>query len=505
MAAQSNSKILLQGGTLLIHDANNHVVPTVSDLLVEGSTIAKIAEHIKPDAETKVVNCEGKIVSPGFIDTHRHLYQTQAKGKHANQTLMGYMASGPFAAVLYSADDLFWGQLAGAMESIDAGTTTVVDHSSCNSKPEHPIAAIQALLTSGLRTIYCYNPPRTVSSWDPWKSEDDYFSEETKSAFQDLALAAPFDGRVYMGYAVDNIYLPADVIKPFYADLRDPAKGKAKLITTHGMGGPMMGGAPSAAQMLSMHSLLGPDILISHANFPHKGDGELYAKSGAHVSSTPSTELQMGWPPVALREDFSAQASLGVDCHSLTSASLPAQMNLILQYARCKRQEELAEGGMWSRQTGFNIEQVFNLGTICGAKAVGLENEVGKLGEGMKADLVVFDGTSPTMLAVVEEDPVAAIVLHSGPRDIDMVLVDGIIRKEEAKLVDLTVQADPLGGKGIVEVGKTVKWKDVTENISKSKRVLDKKRDKIDMKQGEEYIMDLFHVNRKGLLEEQKV
>ena len=137
MAVQNSSKILLKGGNLLIHDENNHVVPTISDLLVEGSTIAKIGKDIEPGQNAQIIDCKGKIISPGFIDTHHHLYQTQLKGKHANHTLLEYFPSGNFVAALYSTEDLFWGQLAGALESIDVGTTTVVDHSSCNLNPEH--------------------------------------------------------------------------------------------------------------------------------------------------------------------------------------------------------------------------------------------------------------------------------------------------------------------------------------------------------------------------------
>src|ERR1700742_2174336 len=83
-----------------------------------------------------VVQCQGKIISPGFIDTHRHLNQTQLKGKHANHTLVEYFPGGNFIAALYTPADLFLGQLAGAIESINAGTTTVVDHSSCNNTTE---------------------------------------------------------------------------------------------------------------------------------------------------------------------------------------------------------------------------------------------------------------------------------------------------------------------------------------------------------------------------------
>lgn len=132
----SNS-ILLQGGTLLIHDEQNHVIPTVGDLLVTQSIISKIGPEIQPPPGSKVIDCKGKIISPGFIDTHRHMWQTQLKGSHANQTLIEYMPRGNAVSTLYSTDDLFYGQLAGALESIDAGTTTVVDHASCNSSPDH--------------------------------------------------------------------------------------------------------------------------------------------------------------------------------------------------------------------------------------------------------------------------------------------------------------------------------------------------------------------------------
>lgn len=133
----ATTKLLLKGGILLLHDADGHVIPTKADLLVEGQLIQRIAETINANPDTTVIDCKGKIVSPGFIDTHRHLWQTQFKGMHANQTLFEYLPKGNASATLWSAQDLFWGELSGALESIDAGTTTVVDHSSCNIGPDH--------------------------------------------------------------------------------------------------------------------------------------------------------------------------------------------------------------------------------------------------------------------------------------------------------------------------------------------------------------------------------
>jgi cytosine/adenosine deaminase-related metal-dependent hydrolase len=74
-----------------------------------------------------------KIISPGFVDTHHHLWQTQLKGRHANELLLEYMASGNLQSSNYTREDLYWGQLGGCLEAINAGTTTVVDHSHINT------------------------------------------------------------------------------------------------------------------------------------------------------------------------------------------------------------------------------------------------------------------------------------------------------------------------------------------------------------------------------------
>ncbi|KAI1487666.1 amidohydrolase [Biscogniauxia mediterranea] len=498
----TESSILLQGGTLLLHDKHNHVIPTVSDLLIKGQLIAKIGKDIQVDLKTKVVDCKGKIISPGFIDTHRHLWQTQYKGIHANHTLIGYLPTGNYSGGLWTKEDLFWGQLAGALESIDAGTTTIVDHASCNVTPDHPQAAIQAVLSAGVREIYCYCAARKLVSTNPWKVEDDYFSEEHLTAYRELAKAGPYgNGLVHIGYAMDNIYVPGEVLKPYYADLRDPTKGKAKLITTHAVGGKMLGSGPSGVQILDGHGLLGPDILISHATWPHEHDGALFKKTGACISSTANTELQMGSMPVALRDDHYDNASIGVDCHSWGAGGIPEQMRMTLQAARAERGVKLAEKGLWSRHTGIDVEKVFNLGTIGGAKATGLSEEIGSLREGMKADIVVFDNASPSMLVAAEENPVAAIVLHSSHRDIEMVIIDGVIRKAEGQLLQVTVADAPVASKSVVAPGKRLTWKDVAKEVMESRNSLAEKAKTLDFEKGEEYAINAMHMDTRVMLE----
>ncbi|KAK8073745.1 hypothetical protein PG994_004644 [Apiospora phragmitis] len=492
-----SSAILLQAGTLLLHNESNHITPTTADLLIIDSLISRIDCPVN----TRVVNCRDKIISPGFVDTHRHLWQTQYKGAHDDHGLVPYIPRGNFTATLWSPEDLFWGELAGALESLDAGTTTVVDHSHCNPTPDHPQAAIQALVSSGLRAVYCFTPARRLVSLAPLKVEDDTFSEESLSIYRALAKAGPFggsgsgsggeDGRVHMA-------LLRGPARPGPGPSRQahhlPRAGRRLTNTGAGRGG------PTAVQVLHAHGLLGPDVLLSHATSPHDIDADLYRASGACVSSTPNTELQMGLFPVALRPDHYDHASLGVDCHSWGVPGIPGQMRMMLQAARFERGDWFASQGLWSRDTGFAAEQVFNLGTLGGARAAGLQGEVGSLRVGMKADVLVFDTDSPSMLAAAAENPVAAIVLHSNPSDIEMVIVDGVVRKEGGKLCDTHVAAAPVEAKSAVPPGTTLSWKQVARRVLDSQLSLKTRAQGMDFEANEELLIDMMHLSRETMV-----
>lgn len=92
MAAGS---ILLKGGTVIQHGPDDAITTAVADILIEGNTISKIAPSVSaPGSNTRVIDCSTYLISPGFVDTHRHTWQSQLKGRHLDQTLWDYIPRG---------------------------------------------------------------------------------------------------------------------------------------------------------------------------------------------------------------------------------------------------------------------------------------------------------------------------------------------------------------------------------------------------------------------------
>jgi cytosine/adenosine deaminase-related metal-dependent hydrolase len=229
----AQSSILLKGGTVLFHESDDHVSPLRNtDVLIEGNIIKKIAPSTTAGPDTKTINCIGKIVSPGFIDTHHHVWQTQLKGRFSDDTFFDYMPKGNLQSFSYTPEDIFWGQLGGCLEAIDAGTTFVVDHAHMTYSPDHATEALSATASSGLRSFFCYNFTPRFKSWTTEIVPDmDFIPGWFMEQLEELAAQQPFgDGRVYLGWAFDLLFLPKEMVVPMYEQVR---KLGIKLITTH--------------------------------------------------------------------------------------------------------------------------------------------------------------------------------------------------------------------------------------------------------------------------------
>jgi cytosine/adenosine deaminase-related metal-dependent hydrolase len=247
--------------------------------------------------------------------------------------------------------------------------------------------------------------------------------------------------------------------------------------------------------LLDSYGILGPDLLIAHATQASHDDAVKLVEANAHISSTPDTELQMALgEPVCFRADLESISSLGVDCHTASSTGIFGQMHLALQNARGTRNQRLIEDGKFPDSIFPTVEEAYNLGTIKGARAIRQEADIGSLAVGKKADIVIFDATSPALICASQHDPVSAIVLHASSRDIDYVMIDGHVRKENGAILPVVIEREISP-----DEGGTVSWKDIAEELLRSRKEIQERIDQIDLSNTRSEVITAFQIDRTSL------
>ncbi|KAJ7844888.1 hypothetical protein B0H14DRAFT_3109086 [Mycena olivaceomarginata] len=384
------------------------------------------------------------------------------KGRHGNDLMLNFLPKGRFSSsmqlqhlAIHPLKDIFWGDLGGCLEAIDSGTTKVVDHANMNYSPEycgfvamffsstehkHPASsAISATVAWGIRSFFCCCPTPRVTSWSPFEMATSLMSDRFHAQLAELAEKQPFgDGRVRLGFAFEGSFLPKDVVIGIFEKVR---RLGIKFITSHYTRNPVFDAPPEDPVQL--------------------------AAANGHISSTPEVELQMGiGTPVCFRLDLHEIASLGAECHSNNSGNILSQMRAFI------------EAGKIPRDIGSHtVEAAYNLGTIKGARAVGMGGEIGSI--------------APRDGCAAQHDPVAAIVLHASVRDIDTVIVDG--RKTGGKLIAVEVDE----GEG----GRTVERKEVVAELLKCRGRLDEDLSKLDLHGPKKAITARLHIDKDRIVD----
>ena len=388
----------------------------------------------------------------------------------------------------YRPDDIFWGQLAGSLEAIDAGTTFVLDHMHGSYTPEAAEAGLKASVVSGLRMIYAHAQPIRLEAWDKEKCvpvwDDNPIPDWNFQFVEEKCRQQPIDGRVSIGFGFDLWFMPKEYVQNVFQKAR---KAGIKVMTNHVNENGVWLHSP--VHMMKNYGLLAKDMVTSHCLSMSHEDKKILYDAGIYTSSTPETECQMGmgWP-VALDDDV--HGSLGIDCHTNNSSSILVQARMILQQIRQRDGQAALAKSVVQKKATASTEHAFNLATIQGARAVGMENEIGSIKKGKKADLVIFDPTnSPSMLCSVEWDPLIAVLRHSDIRDIDTVIVGGVVRKKGGKIRPVKVD------------GKDLPYSEVVQDTSASRKRLQERIDGSSWDKGREMIVSMFHVDESKVVD----
>jgi cytosine/adenosine deaminase-related metal-dependent hydrolase len=422
-------RTLIRGARILTMDPALGDFET-GDVLIEGGRIGAVGPSIRVE-DADIIDAAGMIAIPGFVDTHRHVWQTQLRTVATDWTLFNYFTQmRSIYSSFYEPGDAYLGNLAGALEALDAGITTIIDHSHIMNSPEHADEAIRGLRDAGIRGIFCYglfaNPSQHPfrMDFDPgWRFDDARRVRRDILSSDDTLLA--------MGLAPNEV--EATPFDASCAEIRFAREIGAHRISCHvAMGNYDRGGR--FVERLHGAGLLADDLLFVHGSALTDDEIGHVADAGAGISSTPETELQMGMGhPVAERARArGAAASLGIDIVSNYSGDMFSQMRLQLQ---AQRAWEHARDGAPPRVLKLKARDVLALATAGGARVAGLDSKVGSLAPGKRADVVLVRTDAIHMVPAI--DPVGAVVLNANVGDVDTVLVAGRIVKRAGRLTQI--------------------------------------------------------------------
>jgi cytosine/adenosine deaminase-related metal-dependent hydrolase len=418
----ASKRTLLKGGCVLSLD------PKVGnfrqgDVLIEGSTIAAVGPNLRA-TDAEVIDASTTIVMPGFIDTHRHMWEGILRNIGVDIPLEGEVSYLAFVlntlAPAYRPEDVYIANLISALGAIDAGITTILDWSHIQASPEHTDAAIKALQESGIRAVFAYGP---VWYEAPKAEHPEWFRRVAKQYFsskdQLLTLALAAFGPEF------------NSVEGNQADWRLAREVDARITCHVGVG---TFGKHGKVAEVGTTGLYGPDTTFIHCTTLNDKEVQMIVDSGATVSLSCPVEMMMGhgMPPTQRFLDRGLRPSLSVDVETNVPNDMFTQMRSVisLQHALIFDQKLAGKENLPKFLTS---RDVLEFATVEGARANGLERKVGTLTPGKEADVIVLRTDRVNVLPV--NDPIGAVVWGMDTSNVDSVFIAGQPRKRNGQLV----------------------------------------------------------------------
>ena len=380
-------RVVIKGGTVLSLDrAIGNVVG--ADILIEGGIISEVGPSLRA-RNADVVDASDTIVMPGFVDAHRHVWQSLTRNLGA--------ASDADMSSHFSPDDVYAATLVGLLQALEAGITTVVDWCDIADDVAHLEAALSAHADSGVRTVL------VASASDLTPSAD----VTTASASRDVVEAEL--GEVEAGWA--------------------RARERGQRI--HARAG-TAGASGGEVAELGRRGLLGPHVTL-HCSRLSDADLDAIAASSTAVALTPASDMAagLGPPPMQQLIDRGIRPGLGVGDERLSPGDVFTQMRAVISVQHATS-FELRLAGKGGAPNLLGTRDVIRHATIDGARAAGLSSITGSLSPGKRADVIVLRADRPNIAPV--NDPIGAVVWGMDTSNVDWVFVGGTSRVENGEL-----------------------------------------------------------------------
>ncbi len=428
-----------------------------ADVLVEGKKILAVGPNLHAGGADEI-DARGRIVMPGFIDTHHHQFETALRSFLANGILINDFSGSPSAdpnyfvyilltfAPVYRPEDVYISELFGGLAQLDDGVTTVHDVSQIHHSPQHSDAAIQALFDTGRRAAFGFFESAgnvfTGSNPDNKYPEDAFRIKKKWFSSSDQLVHMIMGGEVYLGEKTYSraweigrqleLQIAAHILSPFgirpiLDDLADGTGGEHNNI-----------------------GLKDDNLFIHMTGMSDKG-WQAVKDKGVQVSVAFPIEMNMrhGIPPILKMQSLGMEPSLSSDVEVTMTADFFTQMRVCMNMQRMVVNQMILDTGLPPNPlvpnptVPFSVNvppllttrDVLRFATLNGAKHLRLDKKTGSLTPGKEADIIILDATAINV-APLNNVP-GAVVSLMDRTNVETVIVAGKVRKWKGKLLDV--------------------------------------------------------------------
>jgi cytosine/adenosine deaminase-related metal-dependent hydrolase len=412
--------LILKNGTIITYTKNGELENKKADILIEKNIIKKIEQNIDSNKyeNAKVMDLNGKFIIPGFIQTHIHLCQVLFKSSADDMELLDWLSKRiwPFEA-MHDKKSIDLSARMGLCELISGGTTTVVDMGTLR----HTEVIAENLISSGIRAFF----GKTMMDHHTCP---DYLKETKKDSIKNsLDLFEAYhnkgDERVKYAFAPRFAISCTDDLMIETAEI---CRDKNLLFHTHASENKTeveivkKNSGYRNIEYFEKNNIAGENLLLAHCIWVDDKEIEIIKKKKIKVLHCPSANLKLasGIAPIPTYMKENIDVSIGADgapCNNNLSMFKEMRLAALIQ--------KPIHG-----PTVMNANEVFKLATVGGAKVVGLEDEIGTIEVGKKADMAILDLNKVNSSPYV--DPVSAIVYSCDNINVESVIVDGKVLYE---------------------------------------------------------------------------
>jgi len=425
--------ILIRGGTIVTMNSRREIIKdgsiaiTGNNIEAVGKTSDVMREHGNADKE---IDAKGKYVFPGLVDTHTHLFQSLLKGLGDDKALQDWwlQMTAP-AAVELTQEDCYAAAMLGCIEAVKSGTTCVLDYMYVHPRPRLSDSVVKAFNELGIRGIFA----RGFDDAGVEFGAPEEIMEDPENVFKDCRRLVKTYGKTTPILIAPNMIWTTS--EKTLREIRAVADELGIGITMHisettferqfSQKKYQMDDLEAAEQA----GLLGPDFLAVHCVWLDAKDLRILKIYDAKVSHNPVSNMYLasGTPPIPEMVMAGITVGLAVDG---AASNNNQDMIETMKFASLLHKVNTRD------PTVITAEKVLEMATIDGARAVGLEKEIGSLEVGKKADLFIADFKSARAIPV--HHPVSTLVYAANGEDVETTIIDGkvVVENRHVMTVD---------------------------------------------------------------------